>query len=98
MMIFLCNIKWAYRIGSSGEDSVSGMKETRDGNYFYVFGGFSGTNVDFNPADGVEDLHSSQGGKDYFISKYKKSGEYLWTRTFGNSEDQRCFTESESGC
>ncbi|MGB2929584.1 MAG: hypothetical protein WBB70_11795, partial [Desulfobacterales bacterium] len=52
--------------------------------FVYVSGGFNGT-CDFDPGPG-EEFHSSNGGSDYFISKYNTNGDFLWVRTWGGLE------------
>jgi len=47
----------------------------------YVTGTFKET-VDFDPGPG-EDLHTSNGGEDVFLSKFDVNGNFVWTRTWG---------------
>ncbi len=48
----------------------------------YVAGVFSTKNADFDPGPG-EDLHSTQGDYDVFLSKFDELGQHEWTRTWG---------------
>jgi hypothetical protein len=50
----------------------------------YLTGAFAGS-VCFGP--GGSDLHTSNGGTDVFVTKLGWDGGYLWTRTFGGSDD-----------
>jgi hypothetical protein len=51
----------------------------------YVTGSFTDT-VDFDPGSGV-DNHSSNGNNDVFVSKFGSTGNFLWTRTWGGTDD-----------
>lgn len=50
--------------------------------------GFSAVVTDFNGVPGEEDLHSTSGSGDSFLTKYNSDGSYGWTRTFGHSAEQ----------
>ena len=52
-----------------------------------VGGCFNGTE-DFDPGTNV-DPHTSNGGRDAFISKFDPSGNYLWGKSWGGTEDDR---------
>ncbi len=53
----------------------------------YVVGGFGGT-TDFNP--GPATYNRSAGGyRDAFMSKFSTNGTWLWTQTWGSSNDDR---------
>lgn len=71
--------------GSEGED-VLGLALAPDGGAV-VTGGFEGT-VDFDPGPG-EDIHTSNGGKDAYITKLTADGSQVWTHTFGGSGFER---------
>ena len=51
----------------------------------YLTGSFSGTNVDFNPDPVDEDLHTSEGAKDVFLTKINFYGSYDLTVTIGGT-------------
>ena len=48
----------------------------------YVTIHFKGT-VDFDPDPVDEDLHTSNGARDVFLSKFDSSGSFIWARTWG---------------
>jgi hypothetical protein len=50
----------------------------------YVTGYFIGTDVDFDPAGGI-DNHTSNGGNDAFLSEFDSMGYYQWARTWGGT-------------
>ncbi len=49
----------------------------------YVVSNFSGTDKDFDPSDSAEDLHSSAGGYDAFLTIFDSDEQYKTTYTFG---------------
>jgi hypothetical protein len=51
----------------------------------YITGSFCGTNVDFDPDPLDEDLHTSEGQEDIFLTKLNSNGDYQWTRTIGGT-------------
>ena len=59
---------WAASIGGTGGDNGMGIA-INSSKRIYISGGFSGTNVDFDPGSGTSYL-SSAGGVDIFIAKY----------------------------
>ncbi len=72
--------------GGTGDDS--GQATTVDGSgNIYVTGYFNGS-VDLNPGSGV-DSHTSNGGRDVFLSKFDANGNFLWAKTWGGSADER---------
>ncbi len=76
------NFKWARTWG--GPEIDFGLSVAADGSgNVYITGYFEGT-VDFNPGDG--DPHTSNGGRDVFLSKFDSSGNFEWARTWGGSD------------
>ncbi len=73
--------------GGTGANTESwGM--TWDGSSnVYVVGGFYKT-VDFDPGP-TTDNHISKGDRDAFMSKFDSNGTWLWTKTWGSSNDDR---------
>ncbi len=59
-----------------------------DGNQ-YTTGTF-GEEIDLDPGEDA-DLHTSNGVGDIFLSKFDPDGEFLWGRTWGGSERDRCY-------
>jgi hypothetical protein len=59
--------------------SVDGLGNT------YVAGYFSGTDVDFDPGDGIDLRSSVSGSTDAFLSKFDSSVSYQWARTWGGT-------------
>jgi hypothetical protein len=86
---------WARTWGGSDEDSSYMVAVDGSGNV-YVIGWFQGT-VDFNPDPTAEDLHSSNGDYDFFLSKFDPSGTFVWACTWGGSEGGDDSLESGSG-
>jgi hypothetical protein len=63
----------------------------------YVAGVFSTKDADFDPGPG-EDLHSTQGGYDVFLSKFDELGQHEWTRTWGGRMDDEVGDLSVEPC
>ncbi|MFH1335204.1 MAG: hypothetical protein ABII96_01690 [Candidatus Zixiibacteriota bacterium] len=76
---------WAGRVGGTGDDFSMDMAVDNQGNS-YIVGSFRGTNIDFDPGLNTTYL-SSAGGVDIFIAKYDSSGNYLWARGIGGTND-----------
>ena len=72
--------------GGAGDDDALNTVVDKSGNV-YVSGYFNGT-VDFNPGSGVN-LHTSNGGRDVFLSKFDASGAFVWAKTWGGTNDER---------
>jgi hypothetical protein len=72
--------------GGSGEDLGEAVAVDGSGNV-YVSGYFNGS-VDFDPGSGV-DSHTSNGGRDVFLSKFDANRNFQWTKTWGGSGDER---------
>jgi len=81
---------WTQTFGSTG-----GNGDTERGNAIaadafgnvYVAGCFEGT-VDFDPGIAT-DNHTSNGGADVFVTRFNSDGTYGWTRTYGDTNNDR---------
>jgi len=71
---------WTNTVGGTGNDAAYAVAVGPTGQ-IYVAGNFQRT-VDFDPGPG-QDLHTSLGGDDIFISRLAADGGHAWTRTFG---------------
>ncbi len=69
---------WATQAGGPEPDWGWGVVSDQDGNVYYT-GEFSDTSV-FGP-----DTIISAGDRDVFVSKLDINGNFLWTRTYGNT-------------
>jgi hypothetical protein len=85
---------WAHTWGGPDFDSGYGVTTDSSGNV-YVTGGFSGTDVNFNP--GGSDIHSSNGQSDVFISKFNSSGTLQWVHTWGGPSVDEGFSVATDG-
>src|SRR6185295_16852286 len=90
------NFIWAKKIGGFGLDHSFEIVVDGSGNV-YTVGDFEGT-VDFDPGTGIFNLVSA-GGQDAFISKLNSSGEFVWAKRMGASDDDEILSLaiSESG-
>jgi gliding motility-associated-like protein len=72
--------QWAKRFGASGADISWSLAFTN--NNLYITGSFQGT-INFDPA-GTDNL-SSNGGNDFFITKFDVNGNYVCAFTVGGT-------------
>lgn len=77
---------WVQAFGGDSTDRVRSFEFDSLGNLF-VIGEFLNT-VDFDPGAGIN-LITSAGKEDIFISKFDVDGNYYWTETFGDADEQR---------
>ncbi len=85
---------WLRTWGGTGSTVPGGMIIDSASNA-YVVGGFSGT-VDFDPGSATNS-RTSRGIRDAFLSKFNTSGDYLWTQTWGSSNDDRANSVAVDG-
>ncbi len=80
------NYQWVRTWGGTN-DLIMGVGDgyysvaVDDGGYVYVSGHYRNT-VDFDPGPG-EDLHTSNGLMDIFLTKFSIDGDFQWARTWG---------------
>ncbi|HUW84193.1 MAG TPA: hypothetical protein VMZ31_15520 [Phycisphaerae bacterium] len=74
---------WGRTFGGSQFDHVYVVASDHLGDV-YLGGTFQGQDVDFDPGAG-QDLHSSAGWYDGFVSKLTSDGEFRFCRTFGGT-------------
>ncbi len=79
------NFLWTKQIGGLNADVVSAIAVDASGNV-HATGSFNGT-VDFDPNSGVFNLTSIAASDDIFISKLSSSGNFLWGRSIGSSDN-----------
>jgi len=75
---------WAKKMGGSQTEIGNCIKIDQSSNV-YTIGQFKGA-VDFDPGSGVMTL-SAGSNFDAFVQKLDSSGNFLWVRQFGNSQD-----------
>ncbi|MEP0347863.1 Ig-like domain-containing protein [Rhodopirellula bahusiensis] len=88
--------EWAHRWGTTVSDYGNAL--TIDGSdNVIVTGWFGDTNAggttasaDFDPGPG-EDIHTSVGVRDIFVSKFDSLGEFQWARTTGSSVNDSAY-------
>lgn len=73
------SFRWVYTAGNSQKDEARAV--AAQGEAVYVAGWFR-TGFDFDPSSNV-DLIISQGASDGFVTKFTRTGTYVWTRTLG---------------
>ena len=79
-----CN--YAAKFGGTNVDEGSSIVTDASGN-IYTTGYFYGT-VDFDPSAGTYNL-TSAGGNDIFISKLDASGNFVWAKQLGGTNDEK---------
>ena len=83
------NFVWAKAIGGSYNDRGNSIALDTFGN-IYITGYFKDT-VDFDPGSGIYNL-SSNGSFDIFISKLDASGNFIWAKAMGGSNNDFGFS------
>jgi hypothetical protein len=77
------NFLWARTWGGTGMDVADSVASDLSDNV-YVFGRFQDT-VDFDPGPGI-DNHTSNGDRDFYLSKFDSTGNFLWVRPWGGPD------------
>jgi len=85
---------WSTAMGGSGSDFGRSVAADDDGN-IYVTGEFAGA-ANFDRY-GDNDVHTSAGGTDIFLTKINSDGSYGWTKTMGGTEDDYCSSVAVDG-
>lgn len=85
------NSQWLKRLGGAGDDSARNASVDPATGHLLVVGGFSGSNVDFDPGAGTI-LKSSTGQHDAYLWELDPSGNYVSDRTWGSTGDEYAFT------
>ena len=75
--------------GGTVDDESFSVAVDSSGNV-YTTGYFTGT-VDFDPGAGTANL-TSNGQSDVFVSKLDSSGNYVWAKSFGGTEDDGSYS------
>ncbi|MBL7712633.1 MAG: T9SS type A sorting domain-containing protein [Chitinophagaceae bacterium] len=88
------SLSWAKSMGGPEYDEANAVSPDPAGNIF-VSGIFTGT-ADFDPGPGNTDLVSA-GGRDIFVCKLNSSGDLVWARGVGGSEDERSLGRATDG-
>ncbi len=77
---------WA-RTWGQGREKCFGTTIDSFGNIFATGYFRSSAPVDFDPDEVGEELHSSNGLKDVFVTMFDNTGNFIWARTWGGSSD-----------
>lgn len=80
----LGDLVWVKSVGGTAEDRPRSI-HVDEGGEIYVTGFFSDT-VDFDPGVGVSNL-VSQGFKDIFVLKLNATGDFVWAKQFGGTDN-----------
>lgn len=83
------NLEWVHQIGGTGNDEGYSICSDANGNT-YTTGGFQDV-VDFDPGAGVSNL-TSAGVNDFFIQKIDATGNFVWAKRIGGSDDDGATT------
>ena len=90
------NFQWARTWGGTNNDFASNVGGDSSGN-IVVCGRFSSTGMDFDPGTG-SDPRSTNGGMDWFVSKFNPSGTFQWARTWGAAGDDHALATGWDSC
>lgn len=91
------NFLWARSIGGTFTDAAFSIALDASSNA-YIAGSFLGT-IDFDPGPGINTMTSVASSYDAFLLKLDASGNFLWSRSFGNADSDHGFalTSNSSG-
>lgn len=81
------NYMWGHSFGGPSSDICNTIGVDNDKNV-YIGGAFYSFNVDMDPSAAVHKIslqNFSNGNQDAFIAKYDSLGNYLWSRSIGNT-------------
>lgn len=78
---------WTHTIGATQRDWPFAIC-TDQNNDIYVAGAFTGA-VNFAMSWAGNDIKTSAGWEDAFVTKISSGGSYVWTRIMGDAEDER---------
>jgi hypothetical protein len=84
------NFLWAKQIGESSYDDWSYFITLDKSGNLYLTGSFALT-VDFDPGTGTSNL-TSAGGGDIFLLKLDASGNFLWAKSMGGSNNDDAYS------
>jgi hypothetical protein len=76
------NLQWQRLLGGSEYDFANSIQQTTDGGYIVAGGSAS--------ADG--DVTGNHGGEDYWVVKLDATGNLLWQKSFGGSDDEEAWS------
>ena len=93
------NVEWDKNFGFLGSDQAFSIFQTSDGGYF-VSGFFDVSASDGEGNDGLLSGASERGGRhgvgEYWAIKMDATGEYVWRRYFGGSNNDRSYAAMET--
>lgn len=76
------NFQWVRTWGGQGTEEAGESVIVDGANNVYISGRFACASCDFDPGAST-DIHSSNGDRDAFVSKFDGDGNFLWARTWG---------------
>lgn len=80
------NFVWAKSMGGTGVETGYSLDADATGNV-YITGAYYGT-CDFDPSAATYTIASVAGNNDFFISKLDASGNFVWAKSMGSSNDE----------
>jgi hypothetical protein len=83
------NYLWANRVGAANDDTGKDIAIDASGG-IYITGDYQGT-ADFDSGSGIANL-TAAGMNDIFLTKYDASGNYLWAKSIGGTNDDNCYS------
>ncbi len=87
--------EWAVRTGAAGASSIGESVAVDAAGNVYTSGRFTGT-VDFDPGAGSVNL-TSAGSADAFITKMDPSGNLIWAKRVGGTQDELIYANAIDG-
>jgi hypothetical protein len=76
------NYEWAFTLGGYLSEHINDVKVDQDGDIYVI--GSHGSEIDFDPGEGVVNL-GGVGFSDLFFAKYTKEGELVFAKSIGTA-------------
>ncbi len=70
-------VEWANYLGGTLDDTVTGIKETKEGDFVVLA----------TTKSNDRDVSDNRGSNDFWLAKLSKEGELIWGRTIGGSDE-----------
>ncbi|MBN2350078.1 MAG: T9SS type A sorting domain-containing protein [Bacteroidales bacterium] len=81
------DFQWAFGAGGSSSEAVNSIATDNQGNVI-IAGNLGSTDTDFDPGAG-EEILSTNGYSDILFAKYDLSGNLLWAKNMGGSQNEQ---------
>ncbi len=83
------SVQWNKTFGGTGDDRAYGVHQSADKGY--LIAGYSSSNT------GADKTQDTKGGYDFWAVRIDASGNYMWDKDFGGSDDDRLKAVDQAG-